>query len=174
MAVAAIPMIIAAVSAAVSAVSAIQQGNAAKKAADFNATVAYQNAAISRENAAAQAAQEEKETYMRLGTIRANQGRAGGDAGQGSVLDVLGQVASERELERQNILYQGELQARGYTNTGNLEVAKGKQAKTASYWAAGSSLLKGASSAFGGGMSPAGSVGGMSSTPYTQSGYADF
>lgn len=143
----AIPYIIAA-SAVVSAVGAIQQGKAAKAAADYNATISMQNAEISRSNAQAEAGQIGRENYLRLGAIRAAAGRNGGVSGEGSVLDVLGDVAAQGELEKQQAIYQGELGARGYTNTATLDRMQGKAAQTAGYMKAGTDLLGGAANAY--------------------------
>jgi hypothetical protein len=142
----AIPYIMAA-SAAVSAIGAIQQGKAAKAAADYNATISIQNAQIARADAAAMAGQQDRENYLRLGAIRAAQGKSGGEVGEGSVLDVLGDTAAQGELEKQNIIYQGEQRARGFTNTATLDTFSGKQAQTAGYMKAGSELLSGGANA---------------------------
>jgi hypothetical protein len=131
-----------------SAVGALQQGQAAKSAADYNSTIATQNSAIARQNAADKARQADRETYLRLGSIRANQGASGGNSGEGSVLDVIGDVAAQSELERQQIIYQGELQARGYQNEATLDTFSGETQQKASYWKAGSELLSGASKAY--------------------------
>jgi hypothetical protein len=144
---AAIPYIMAA-TAVIGAVAAIKQGQAAKAAADFNAQVATQNAELARQEAAAAERNQQRETYMRLGAIHAAQGHAGGDAAQGSVLDVLGDVAAQSELERQQVVYQGELKARGFTNTALLDKYSGQTAETTGYLKAGSELLGGASSAY--------------------------
>jgi hypothetical protein len=142
----AIPYIMAA-SAAVSAIGAIQQGKAQKAAADYNAAISIQNAQIARADAAAMAQQQDRENYLRLGAIRAAQGKSGGVANEGSVLDVLGDTAAQGELEKQNILYQGEQRARGFTNTAALDTFSGKQAQRSSYMKAGSELLGGAANA---------------------------
>jgi len=144
---AAVPFIQAA-GAIFSAVSAISQGRAAKAAGDYNAQIAEQNAVIARQQAEAQARQQDRENYLRLGQIKAAQGRAGGEAGTGSVLDVLGDVAAQGELEKQDILYRGELAARGYTNTAALDRYGGAQAQSASYLKAGSELLSGGAKAY--------------------------
>lgn len=141
-----VPLLIA--STAVAAFSAIQQGNAAKQAADYNATISMQNAGIARSDAQAQATQIERENLLRLGSIRAAQGKAGGAAGAGSILDVLGDVAAQGELDKQFALYEGEQRARGYTNTANLDTFSGKQARTAGYMKAGTELLSGAAKAY--------------------------
>lgn len=139
---AAVPYLVAA-SAVVSAVSAIRQGNAAEAAASFNARVAEQNAEASRAQARQQAQQIDRDNYMRLGAIRAAQGKSGGEAGQGSVLDVLGDVAAQGELEKQNAIYGGEMAARGYTNTASLERTSGGTALIGGYMKAGTELLSG-------------------------------
>lgn len=144
---AAIPFIIAA-SAAVSAVSAIQQGRAAKAAADYNSTIEMQNAQIARADAAAQASQQDRENYLRLGAIRTAQGKAGGAANEGSILDVLGDQAAQGELDKQYILYQGEQRARGFTNTATLDTFSGRNAERTGYLKAGSELLGGGASAY--------------------------
>lgn len=143
----AIPFIMAA-SAVVGAISAINQGNAAKSAAEYNATINAQNAAIARNDAAAQAAQQDRVNLLRLGSIRAAQGASGGAAGAGSVLDVLSDQAAQGELEKQNIIYQGEQRARGYTNTATLDTTSGQAAQTAGYMKAGTELIGGATNAY--------------------------
>lgn len=144
---AAVPYVIAA-SAAVSAYSAIRQGQAAKAASEYNATVNEQNAALARQEAQENARLIDRENYLRLGAISAAQGKAGGAAGEGSVLDVLGMVAAQGEEERQRVLYAGELRARGFTNTAALDRASGEHAVTSSYLKAGSELLSGGATAY--------------------------
>jgi len=144
---AAIPFIQAG-AAVIGAVNAIQQGRAAKAAADFNATINMQNAEIARSDAAGQAVQIERENALRLGAIRAAQGKSGGAADSGSVLDVLGDQAAQGELERQYAVYQGEQRARGFVNTANLDTASGKAAQKAGYMKAGAELLSGGAKAY--------------------------
>jgi hypothetical protein len=143
----AIPYIMAA-TAAVTAISAVQQGRAAKAASKFNEQVNLENAALARQEALDQAVQADRDKYLRLGAIRAAQGHAGGAAGEGSVLDVLGDVAAQSELEKQDILYRGELRARSYGNTATLDRMSGSAAQSRANMAAGSELLSGASSAY--------------------------
>lgn len=140
----AVPYLVVA-SAAVSAYGAIRQGQAAKAASKFNAAVADQNAVLARQEARDLAIQQSRENYLRLGAIRAAQGKSGGAADEGSVLDVIGDAASQGELQRQYILRSGELKAAGFTNTGMLDRMSGKNAQTAGYLQAGSALLSGGS-----------------------------
>lgn len=148
-----------AIGAVVGVISALSQGRNQEQASQYNAAQAQENALISEQNAAlsrsdalVHADQVKRENYLRLGAIAAAQGKSGGAAGEGSVLDVLGDVAGQGELERQDILYRGELQARGYQNqargyerTAALDVSQGRNAVTSSYYKAGSELLSGAS-----------------------------
>lgn len=133
--------------AVISAVGAMRQGEAANNAAQFNATVNLQNAQIARQNAQDEAAQADRESYLRLGAIRAAAGASGGAAGEGSVLDILADSASQSELEKQQIIYRGELQARGYQNTATLDTYSGEQAKSSGYLKAGAELLSGGANA---------------------------
>lgn len=142
----AIPYLILA-AATVSAVGAIQQGQAAKAAARYNSTISTQNAQIARSEAQTLAEQQDRENYMRLGSIRANQGKSGG-ASEGSVLDVIGDAASQGELQKQQIKYGGELKARDFTNSSVLDNARARQAQTSSYFQAGGDLLAGGAGAY--------------------------
>lgn len=139
---AAIPFIVAA-SAVVGAAAAIQQGQTAKAAANYNVKVNEQNAQISKQEAADLALQHDRETFMRLGSIRANAAKAGGTA-EGSVLDVIGDAAAQSELEKQYIKYRGALGERQYNNTAGIDAFQGQNAQQASYMRAGSDLLSGA------------------------------
>jgi len=132
-------------SAGLAAVSAIRQGQAAQAAAAFNATVQRQNAEMARGEAQMQAAQTERENFLRLGAIRAAQGASGGTS-EGSVLDVIADTARQGELERQFQLYKGEAAARGYTNTAALDEFEGRAAGRAGVLRAGTELLSGGAS----------------------------
>lgn len=142
----AIPYVMAA-AATVSAYMVYQQSQASKDVGRYNAAINAQNADISRQQAAMQARQIERENFMRLGHIRAAQGKSGGTA-EGSFLDVVGDVAAQGELERQNVLYRGELAARGYRNTAALDESQGTNAARAGVMRAGGELLSGISSAY--------------------------
>ena len=141
-----IPIIMAA-GAAMSAMGQMKQGKAAKAAADYNAQIAEQNAALARQEAADNVKLFERQQYLLAGAIRANQGASGGRQ-QGSVLDVLADAAAQGELEKQMILYRGELKARGYENTAALDEYGGQVAKTGSYFKAGAELLGGAANTY--------------------------
>jgi len=144
-----VAMVIATVaSAAITAVGAIQQGKARAKEADYNAKVADQNSVVARQQAQARAIQADRLNRLRIGTIQARHGASGGTSAQGSVLDILGDNAIQGELEKQNIIYEGELRARGYRVEAEQERMSGGAARTAGYMKAGSALVKGAAKAY--------------------------
>src|SRR4051812_34066134 len=144
----AIPYIIAA-GAAVSAIGAIQQGRAAKAAANYNAQIASQNAGLARQEAATLEEQQARENYLRLGAIHAAAGKNGGVANEGSVLDVIADVAAQGEFQKQQIRLGGELKARDFNNSSILDNARAHQAERNSYYQAGADLLGGGASAYG-------------------------
>lgn len=108
---------------------AIDQGNQAKKEAEARA-------ALERSNAEFAAKQSERMKYLRLGQVRAAHGGAGGVFEEGSVLDVLADVAAQSDLERQQILAGGAARSSIYQQ-------QGSSAQTAGYLTAGSELLGG-------------------------------
>lgn len=128
---------------ALSVFGSLQGGKAAKAAADFNQKINLQNAEIARQEASDQARVIDRQNYLLAGAIRAAQGASGGKQ-QGSVLDVIADAAAQGELEKQMVIYRGELKARGYTNTAMLDEMGGDAAQSGSYWKAGSELLSGA------------------------------
>lgn len=130
---------------------ALYQGQQARAAGDYNAAVARNNAIASRQQAEANAAAQQRKARMQMGAMAAAYG-ASGVTLEGSPMDVLEQSAAMAELDRQNILYSGELKAGGYEATAGLELMRGRAAQTGSYFTAGSALLTGAarSGAFAG------------------------
>lgn len=133
-------------STAVSVIGALRQGRAAQQSANHNAAIADRNAQIARQQAGQEAAQIARENRLRLGAARAKAG-ASGVTIEGSVVDVLGDLVSQGELTRQQALYRGEIRAMGFADTAGLERARGKGAKSASFFKAGSALLGGATQA---------------------------
>jgi hypothetical protein len=132
--------------AAVSAVGAIQQGQANKAAASYNAQLAERDATISRQQASMDAETQRRDSQQTLGAMRAAYG-ASGVTMEGSPLDVLEASAEAAERDRQTLLYKGELRAMGYESDAAGQRYRGKQAETASYYSAGSSILMGAARA---------------------------
>ena len=142
----AIPIIMI-VGAAMSAASSAQQGKMAKITAEYNASINRENAAITREQTVQNVRQFDREQYMRVGAIRAAQGKAGG-AAEGSVLDILADTAAQGEIERQDIVYRGALAERGYKSSATLDIYEGNFAQSSSRGKAGAELLQGAGNAY--------------------------
>lgn len=129
-----------AASGALSAVGAKKQGKAAQQAAEYNASVARQNAKISRDNAAFAARKAEREGRMMQGAARARIG-ASGVLAEGSPLAALEMGARNISQDVLMIKHQGELDAISFENEAQLQQFSGKAAKTASNYAAASSLI---------------------------------
>jgi len=137
------------IAAGVSAVGAVMQGYSAYKMGKYNAKLAEGNADIARQEAKMLSQQQDRENYLRLGSIRAAQGKSGGAGDEGSVLDVIGDVAAEGERQKQYIIRAGEIKAGGYAATASLERASGRNAMTAGYLSAGAALLGAAGTSSG-------------------------
>lgn len=100
------------------------------QAANFNAAIAKENAAIAKEQARAEAIQVNRQNVLRLGSLRAAAG-ASGVSYEGSVTDVVGDIVTQGELARQNVLYLGELKARGENIDAHLESMRARAAYSA-------------------------------------------
>lgn len=127
---------------AMSVIGALNQGQQAKDAANYNAQVANNNAIASRQQAEANAAAQQRRARQQIGAARAGYG-ASGITMEGSAMDILESSAAMAELDRQNILYGGEIKSQGYQSTAGLELMRGENAETGSYFSAGSALLTG-------------------------------
>ena len=126
-------MEIAIIGAVTSAVGAIQAGNAENNAAQYNAESARREAE-SRETAQRTAAQRQ------LGSIRAGVSKSGATMA-GTPLAVLSESAANAEIDALNTRYSGQREAALYE-------ARGKNARTAGYMRAGTSLLSSAGKYF--------------------------
>lgn len=136
-------LIVAGVGTAVAAYGQYQTGQNAKKAASYNAAIMERNAQAARDQARQDAILAEREGRRRLGAINAARG-ASGIGIEGSPLDVLEESAANAELDRQTILYRGNLRAMGYQDSAALERMRGRHAAEAGYYGAASTLLLGA------------------------------
>ena len=113
----------------VGAVGAIQGGNAENSAAQFNAQSARMEAE-SRENA------QRAQAKQQLGSIRAGVSKSGATM-EGTPLAVLSESAANAEIDALNTRYSGQREAALYES-------RGRNAKTAGYMRAGTSLLSSA------------------------------
>ena len=139
---------LAAIGGLASAVGAIQQGQAASAAASANAQIAQRNATLARATAAQDAAAQDRQNRQRLGAIAANIG-ASGVAAAGTPIDILAESARQGELDKQTILFRGELRALGFQDNAALERNRGANARRTGFFRAGSALLSAGSSVAG-------------------------
>ena len=125
--------IVSAVGTGLSVISSIQSGKAEAKAAQYNAESARREAQA-RETAQRTAAQRQ------LGSIRAGVSKSGATMA-GTPLAVLSESAANAEIDALNTRYSGQREAALYE-------ARGRNAKTAGYMRAGTSLLSSAGKYF--------------------------
>lgn len=139
------------------AVGTIANGVAQSDAANYSAGVARNNAVAAQQQAQQAAEMQKKKSQQMLGATRAAYG-ASGLTMEGSPLDILASSASDAELDRQNILYQGHVRAAGYENDATMSKMAGDNAMTQSYFSAAGTLLSGGAKVYG--RSPGSGLGG--------------
>lgn len=146
MAVAAVGAVIALIGIAVSTYAAYEQAETQQKFAKYNAKVAENQAAGERMRAQV-AADQQREAHRRLiANQRATYGVSGVDVASGSPLLVIADSAKQAELDAQIILAGGEARGIGFETQAGLSRFQGRQAATAGYVNAGSTLLSGVAS----------------------------
>lgn len=128
-----LPMALQIAGTAASVIGAIQGGKAESQAAQYNADSARMEAQA-RETAQRTAAQRQ------LGSIRAGVSKSGATM-EGTPLAVLSESAANAEIDALNTRYSGQREAALYE-------ARGKNARTAGYMRAGTSLLSSAGKYF--------------------------
>jgi hypothetical protein len=147
--------------AAVGAFGQVYAGQAASNAANYNAAIQMQNAAQADRKAeiASQAGMADQNIQQlknraEHGSIKANQGASGVGINSGSFQDVEDSTLRLGEMDSLSIRSRATREAYGYQvegidfrNKAALERQEAKNAKTASYIAAGSTLLGGAADA---------------------------
>lgn len=143
------------------AYGAIQEGQAASDASNYNAAAAGFNAEQSRRNAeltseagAAKAAMVGRDTRAAFGSERARAAGSGLNPNTGSAADVQASTAELGHLDAMTIrsnatreAYGHQIEGLNYDNKATMDRWEGKQAKSASYIKAASSLLGSASDA---------------------------
>ena len=132
-----------------SVMGAIGGGSAANQAAQFQGDMYARQAQREREMGELQAGRLRTENERVAATQRALLASGGRDISSGSALLIQEDLAEEGEFNA--LLTENNTAAKisSLRSQEVLERARGKNAKTASYFRAGSSLLKGSSKAFG-------------------------
>lgn len=146
----------------ISAFGQIKQGQQAKAAGEYNFQLQQENAALATQEGDFAIARQKREAEQAIGQATAQYGASGVDTGQGSALDVLQQSAAQGVLDSSKIAYQASLKARGFRQTGDIDLFKGQNAETSSYYSAAGTLLGSSGSALssaGGGSSSIGGTG---------------
>lgn len=136
---------------AISAVGALQAGKSQSDALGYNAEVQENNARAALASAKLNADKNDIMAQKVMGQARAEYGASGVTATSGSVLDVMSASAMNAELDRQNILYGGQVRAINYQNQASLDRAGANSALNGSYFNAFGKLAQGAALLYGGG-----------------------
>ncbi len=127
---------------------ALSAGASKKAAYDMQAGIDKQNANIALDQGEADVLALRKNIYRVAGSqVAAN---AASGLASSSIMDLLAETHTEGELDVQRRRYDASLKAQGLRTQAALNQFYGKEAKTASYYSAASSLL-GAGSRIGGG-----------------------
>jgi len=125
----AIAGVVATVAGTAVSISAAQADAAAKAAAErSNSEIMQRNAIVANQQASANALEQQRATQQRLGAVAAAYGAAGVEGG--STSDVLAMSAANGELSRQNIIYEGNMKAAGYTTQAQLDTGAASTALT--------------------------------------------
>lgn len=143
------PISMAIIAAGSMAVGKIIEGQAAGSAADANARIAGQNRDIAIQQGDARELAQRRESARFLGEQTASIAQAGVDPSSGSALRVQEESAVRAELDALNIRYGARMQAFGFEREAALERARGKQARRSGYLSAVTTMLGGASQAYG-------------------------
>lgn len=132
---------------AISAVGSIAQGQQAAASADAQAR-AYEQQAVADQQAAAFEGQRERRRQELLQANARAQVGASGVALSGSPSEVLAANAREGELDIQAIRYSSQLRQNNLRTQADISRFQGKQAKTAGYINAASSVVSGLSNLY--------------------------
>ena len=118
-------------------------GQVQQQGAYYNAGVMQQRGQIAIAQAGERAAIQQTITGRSLGEQKAQAGASGVDANQGSPLAVMADTASQGELQRQLLLYQGQMENFADQQQAQLDIASGNAAATAGTNSAVGTLLTG-------------------------------
>lgn len=129
--------------AAVSAVGALSAGEQQAKAAKANAAMAQQRGEMVMQQATAQSEIQARNNKRAQAEAIAGYGASGLEL-VGSPLDVLADQAQEGELSKEMILYRGRIGEVTSANEASMYSMQARNARTASYFQAGTTLLSAA------------------------------
>jgi hypothetical protein len=121
-----------------------RQGEVAAQIGGYNASIFNQQANQAQAEAAARADILRRDNERKMASTRAAYAAAGVDPNQGTPLDVMEDQATEAELQRRLVLYQGDTAAMSLRQRAALASMGGAAAAEAGTMAAGTTLLTGA------------------------------
>ena len=133
---------------ALTAANQISQGVSANKMGKYNASVSEGYAAAARDQAAFDEARAREQAQRALGARRAGYANAGVTL-EGTPIDVLGDAASDAEMDALSLRRRGDLEAWGRLADAGGQRTRGRAAMQSSFMDSGSTLLGGASRAAG-------------------------
>jgi hypothetical protein len=122
---------------------AIQQGRAARAEGERNAQIAEQNAAYAKRKAEFDMLRAGKAAREGMGRLRAKQAHAGARLDVGAPVKVAAEQWGEYMLNKWLIGEEGRIETERWLNEADLARIRGRNAQSASYWQAGTSLLTG-------------------------------
>lgn len=137
-----------AISGAASAAGTLAGGNAAKTAGDMMQQQSIQNAAQAVASGQRKALDTQDRTRMAMSTVTARAGASGVDAGVGSPATDVGEIAQRGSYHALMDMFNGQSEAVGLRNQGNLAEWEGNVKKDNSYLAAAGTLAGTAGSMF--------------------------
>jgi hypothetical protein len=144
-----LPVVLAVAGTAMTAIGQVRQGQAANAAAQYNAQVANNNAQVAEQQAQSQAMVQGRRAMMQNGGLLANMAANGIDVGEGSAVDILSESASNAEMDRQNIIYNGRVKAQSLRSQAQLDTFQGQTAQQNGFMSAAGTLLSGGAKAYG-------------------------
>lgn len=145
-----------------SAFGALVQGQQTANQLNYDADVQTNNANLALSSAAANAQKQSMAATRMLGSMSTGFAANGVSQTSGSVQAAMGSNAANAELDRQNILFGGQVKAVNYQNQASLDQLGASNAIKASYFNALSSVIGGGAGVLsnnigvGGGGSPGG------------------
>lgn len=132
-----------------SAIGNIVQGQGEASALNYNAQIQQNNATAALISAKLNADKSSLQSNKIIGQAKANYGASGVTSDSGSVLDVIAASSANAELDKQNILYGGQIKAINADNQASLDRISANNALTGSYFGAAGNILKGGATIYG-------------------------
>lgn len=124
----------AAIGAGVGIVGSMMKGQSEQDALDTQAGLQRKNAIVALQAAKFNADRESRMATTTMGRMSAGYAASGVSQDSGSVLAVLGASAANAELDKQEILYGGQIRKTAYENQASLDERAGGNAMTGAYF----------------------------------------